>query len=175
MNIERNANRELANLFREMARMLEMDGVEWKPRAYIQAAYGIEDLGEDVKEIYERGGKKSLQEIPGVGKSIADHIIEYIETGRIEKFEKLRRKHPQGITDLVSIEGIGPKTAQRLVDELKIASVEDLEKAAREHRISKLEGFGERKEQNILEALEVYRGGAKGCSSALPCQSPRRS
>lgn len=159
MNAERNTNRELSNLFREMARMLELEGVEWKPRAYIQAAYGLDDLGEDIKEIYERGGKKALQEIPGVGKSIADHIAEYIEKGRIEKFEKLRRKHPQGITDLVSIEGIGPKTTQRLVDELSISSLEDLEKAAREHRIGKLEGFGERKEKNILEAIEVYRGG----------------
>jgi DNA polymerase (family 10) len=152
-------NRDLANLFREMARMLELEKVEWKPRAYLQAAYGIEDLSQDVKEIYERGGKKALQEIPGVGKSIADHIAEYIEKGRIEKFEKLRKKHPQSITDLVSIEGIGPRTAQRLVDELKISSLEDLERAAREHRISKLEGFGRKKEKNILEAIEVYRGG----------------
>lgn len=152
-------NRDLVNLFREMARMLELEEVEWKPRAYLQAAYGIEDLSQDVKEIYKRGGKKALQEIPGVGKSIADHIAEYIEKGRIEKFEKLRKKHPQGITDLVSIEGIGPRTAQRLVDELKISSLEDLERAAREHRIGKLEGFGEKKEKNILEAIEVYRGG----------------
>jgi DNA polymerase (family 10) len=151
-------NRDLANLFREMARMLELEEVEWKPRAYLQAAYGIEDLSQDVKEIYKRGGKKALQEIPGVGKSIADHIAEYIEKGRIEKFEKLRKKHPQGITDLVSIEGIGPRTAQRLVDCLKISS-QDLERAAREHRIGKLEGFGEKKEKNILEAIEVYRGG----------------
>ncbi|MDM7912963.1 MAG: helix-hairpin-helix domain-containing protein, partial [Methanotrichaceae archaeon] len=152
-------NRDLANLFRDMARMLELEEVEWKPRAYLQAAYGIEDLSQDVKEIYERGGKKALQEIPGVGKSIADHIAEYIETGSIEKFEKLRKRHPQGITDLVSIEGIGPRTAQRLVDELKISSLDDLERAAREHRISKLEGFGEKREKNILEAIEVYRAG----------------
>lgn len=154
-----NTNRDLANLFREMARMLELEEVEWKPRAYLQAAYGIEDLSRDVKEIYEKGGKKALQEIPGVGKSIADHIAEYIETGRIEKFEKLRKRHPQGVTDLVSIEGIGPRTAQRLVDELKISSLEDLERAAREHKISKLEGFGVKKEENILEAIEVHRGG----------------
>jgi len=128
-----NTNRDLANRFREMARMLELEEVEWKPRAYLQAAYGIEDLSQDVKEIYESGGKKALQEIPGIGKSIADHIAEYIEKGRIEKFEKLRKKHPRGITDLVSIEGIGPRTAQRLVDCLKISSLEDLERAAREH------------------------------------------
>ncbi len=152
-------NRELANIFREMARMLELEGVEWKPRAYLQAAYGIEDLSHDVKEIYEKGGKKALREIPGVGESISNHIIEYIEKGKIEKFEQLRKKHPQGITDLIGIEGIGPRTAQRLVDYLKISSLEDLERAAREHRISKLEGFGEKREENILDAIEAYRGG----------------
>ncbi len=152
-------NRELANIFREMARMLELESVEWKPRAYLQAAYGIEDQSHDVKEIYEKGGKKALKEIPGVGESISDHIIEYIETGKIENFEKLRSKHPQGITDLVSIGGIGPRTAERLIDELKISSLEDLERAAREHKISRLEGFGEKREKNILDAIEAYRGG----------------
>lgn len=163
-------NRDLVNLFREMARMLEMEGVEWKPRAYRQAAYGIEDLSKDVTEIYEKGGKRALEEIPGVGESIADHIIEYIEKGKIEKFEKLREKYPSGLTDLISIEGIGPKKAERLAHELKISSLKDLEKAAREHRIRRLEGFGEKAEENILEALEAYREGHERMliSVALP-------
>lgn len=150
--------------------MLEMEGVEWKPRAYRQAAYGIEDLSKDVTEIYKRGGKSALQEIPGVGESIADHIIEYIETGKIEKFEKLREKYPSGLTDLISIEGIGPKKAERLALDLKISSLKDLEEAAREHRIRRLEGFGEKAEENILEALEAYKEGHERMliSVALP-------
>ncbi len=150
--------------------MLEMEGVEWKPRAYRQAAYGIEDLSKDITEIYEKGGKSALKEIPGVGESIADHILEYIEKGKIEKFEKLREKYPSSLTDLISIEGIGPKKAERLALELKISSLKDLEEAAREHRIRRLEGFGEKAEENILDALEAYKEGHERMliSVALP-------
>ncbi|MBD3355258.1 DNA polymerase/3'-5' exonuclease PolX, partial [Candidatus Woesearchaeota archaeon] len=108
-------NRKLVKIFRDMALMYELKEVEWKPRAYREAAYGLEGLSNDVKEIYEKKGEKGLKEIPGVGESIADHIVEYIKNKKIKKFEKLRKKYPKEITELVDLEGLGPKKVKKLV------------------------------------------------------------
>ncbi|MDW7733171.1 MAG: DNA polymerase/3'-5' exonuclease PolX, partial [Methanolobus sp.] len=81
-------NREIADALYEVADILEFNEVEWKPRAYRKAARKIEDLNEDIRDIYREKGEKGLEDIPGVGRNIADHIIEYLETGKVERFEK---------------------------------------------------------------------------------------
>lgn len=163
-------NGELARIFREMALMLELEEVDWKPRAYRKAAYGIQDLARDAGEVYEEGGRDALQKIPGVGESMADHIVEYLEEGRIEKFDDLREKYSEGITEIVSLEGVGPKTAKRFALELGVSNPEELERAAEEGRIRKLPGFGEKTEENVLAAIETYREGRERMliSVALP-------
>ncbi len=150
-------NRELAKIFRDMALMYELKEVEWKPRAYRGAAYGIEGLSRDVRDIYKKDRQKGLEEIPGVGESIAEHIIEYIKKGKIKKFEQLRKKYPKEVTELVELEGMGPKKVKKLVKELDISSAADLKKAARKHRIKDVEGFGKKTEENILEALDIQK------------------
>ncbi|MBD3361060.1 DNA polymerase/3'-5' exonuclease PolX, partial [Candidatus Peregrinibacteria bacterium] len=150
-------NRELANIFREMALMYELEEVEWKPRAYREAAYGMEGISRDVKDIYKKSGKDKLEEIPGIGESIADHIVEYIKKGKIKKFEKLRKKYPKEITELIDLEGMGPKKTKKLVKKLDISSSKDLIKAVKEHKIKEIKGFGEKTEKNILDALEIKK------------------
>ncbi|MFQ6065604.1 MAG: DNA polymerase/3'-5' exonuclease PolX, partial [Candidatus Bathyarchaeia archaeon] len=147
-------NREIADILYEIADLLEIKGVQFKPRAYRRAAQTIETLPEDVKMIYERD---ELQEIPGIGSSIASKIQEIVETGSLEYLEELREELPQGLRELMGIEGIGPKTALKLYDKLKISSIEELESAARQGKIRDLEGFGEKTEENILRGIEMYR------------------
>ncbi|MBD3309941.1 DNA polymerase/3'-5' exonuclease PolX [Candidatus Woesearchaeota archaeon] len=154
-------NRKLVRMFRDMALMYELEEVDWKPRAYREAAYGVEGLSKDVKEIYEKDGKKALEDIPGVGESIAEHIIEYIDKGKINKFDKLRKKYPKEITELVDLEGMGPKKVKKLLKELDISSPKELRKAVRKHKIRDIEGFGKKTEQNIMEALEVKKQSKK--------------
>jgi DNA polymerase (family 10) len=149
-------NREVAELFYEAADILEFQQVEWKPRAYRKAAQNIENFGEDIEKIYEKRGKAGLTEIPGVGESIADHIAEYLETGKIEKFEKLKRKAPSGTTEMMEIRGLGAKKTKRLADALGINTLSDLKDAVKAHRIRRLEGFGEKSEENIAKAIEQY-------------------
>lgn len=150
-------NRELAEMFRDMARMYELEEVQWKPRAYREAAYGVEGLSRDVKEIYEKEGKDALEDIPGVGESIADHIVEYIEKGKISKFDKLRKKYPREVTELVDLEGMGPKSVKKLVEELDISSPDALRQAVKEHRIRDVKGFGEKTEENIMDSLKIKK------------------
>ncbi|MBD3248438.1 DNA polymerase/3'-5' exonuclease PolX [Candidatus Woesearchaeota archaeon] len=152
-------NRELAKMFREMALMYELKEVKWKPRAYQEAAYGVEGLSRDVNDIYKKEGRDGLEDIPSVGESIAKHIIEYIKKGKIKKFEKLRKTYPKEITELVELEGMGPKKVKKLVKELNISSAEELKKAARKHKIKDVEGFGEKTEDNILDALDIQKKG----------------
>jgi len=84
-------NKQIANILREIGLILEFDGVAFKPRAYGRAAQSIEFLGEEIAEIYRKGGQKALNEIPGVGKSIAGHIAELVETGKMKYYQQLKK------------------------------------------------------------------------------------
>ncbi|HEY7699919.1 MAG TPA: DNA polymerase/3'-5' exonuclease PolX, partial [Vicinamibacteria bacterium] len=105
-------------------------------------------------ELYATGGEKAVETVPGVGKSIAEKIVEFLSKGKVPYLEAMRTKHPVDVFALTSIEGVGPKTVAALYDALGVRSLPDLEKAAREGRIRKLKGFGEKTEHQILQGLE---------------------
>jgi DNA polymerase (family 10) len=149
-------NKEIARLFYEIADFLEMQDVEWKPRAYRRAARSIEALSDPIEEFYERG---ELEEIDGVGESIAEKVKEYLETGKIEYYEELKEDLPVDVEALTSVEGIGPKTVKKLYESLDIKDLEGLEEAAEEGKIAELEGFGEKSEQRILDHLKMAKKG----------------
>ncbi len=151
-------NPEIAAIFYEMADILEMQGVQWKPIAYRKAARAIESA-DGIEEIYNKGGIKALEEIPGVGEKIAGKIEEFLKTGKISSYEKLKKSLPSGLSALLEVPGLGPKKAMVLYKKLKIKNVKDLEKAALSHRISKLPLFKEKTEANILKGLEIFRKG----------------
>lgn len=150
-------NQELAKIFNDMARFLEMDGVAFKPYAYNRAALSLEALQEDVADIYRKGGVKALLEIPGIGKAIADHIEEYLKTGKIKHYENYKKKLPLKIDELIKVEGIGPRKVKTLYQKLGIKDLKDLEKFAKAHKIATLFGFGEKTEKNILQGLEFLK------------------
>lgn len=150
-------NQEISHIFRELSIMLELEGIAWKPKAYSDAAREIESLPRDLGEIYKTEGKKGLKKINAVGEHIALHIIEYLATGKIENYEELKKKYPEGMIELTRLEGLGPKKVKRLRDELDIFSLSDLEKAVRAHKVRELEGFGEKTENNIAEAFAFYK------------------
>ena len=150
-------NQELAKIFNDMARFLEAEGVAFKPYAYSRAALSLGGLSEDVGEIYRKGGIKALLEIPGIGKAIAEHIEEYLKTGRIKHYEDYKKKLPLKLDELVRIEGMGVRKAKILYQKLGIKNLKDLEKAAKAHKIAPLFGFGEKTEKNILQGLEFLK------------------
>jgi DNA polymerase (family X) len=146
-------NQKLIIIFNEIADLLEMQGVQWKPQAYRKAARNIQALTQDVIDI------KDLISIPGVGKAIAEKIKEFLETGKIESYEKLRKSVPSGVEDMMHIQGLGPKKAWTLYKKLDIDSVAKLKKAAKENRIQELAGFGEKTEQEILSGISMFKKG----------------
>ena len=152
-------NLEIAGILYEMADVLEMQGVAWKPIAYRKAARQIEKLPEEAGFVYARGGLKALEEIPGVGLHIANKIEELLKTGRLRAYEKLKRQIPSGVDEMMHILGVGPKKAARLYKELGIKSVGQLEAYATKGKIRMLEGFGEKSEQDMLRGIEMLKRG----------------
>ena len=148
------SNMEIAQILYEVADLLEIKGVRFKPRAYRRAAQTIETLPETLREIDKRG---ELEKTPGIGASIAAKIREILHTGELEYLEDLRDELPQGLRELVEIEGVGPKTALVLYRKLKISSVDQLEAAAKQGKLRGLKGFGEKTEANILQGIAMYR------------------
>jgi DNA polymerase (family 10) len=150
-------NKELAQIFYEIANYLEMEGVAFKPQAYEKAAITLETLEEDIEDIYKNGGLKAIENIPGVGKSIGEKIEEYLKTGKIKYYEDFKKRLPINLDEIIPVEGMGPKRAKILYEKLGIKNLEELEKAARVHKIAKLFGFGEKSEKNILDAIEFLK------------------
>lgn len=150
-------NSEIASIFFEMADMLDIKGVKWKPRAYRQAARTIESMRDDIGRIYEEGGVEALEGIAGVGEGIAEKIKQFLEEGKIKKYEKLKKSMPSHIHVLVKIPGMGPKKVKKLNKELDVSTVKQLENAAKKHRIRKIDGFGEESEKDILESIKLMR------------------
>jgi len=151
------SNEHISKILREIAVYLEMQNVAFKPRAYEKAAVAVADLSEDLRDIYKKGGSKAIEEIEGVGASIAEKIEEIIKTGHLKYYDQLKKKTPVDVSSLMSVEGLGPKKIKKLYQELKITNAEELERSAKAGKIRNLEGFGEKTEENILKSLEFLR------------------
>ncbi|GMX58599.1 MAG: DNA polymerase/3'-5' exonuclease PolX [Candidatus Microsyncoccus archaeolyticus] len=150
-------NQEVAQILFEIGEFLELQEIPFKPQAYQQAAVAIDNLEEDIKEIYEREGIKGLKKISAVGESIALKIEEYLKTGKIKYFQELKKTTPVDVDELTKIEGLGGKRIKRLYKELGIRTLKDLKRAAEEHKIAPLFGFGEKVEKNIIEGIKFLK------------------
>src|SRR4051794_23429764 len=94
---------------------------------------------------------------PRIGKEMAGHIKEMVETGTLGFRDELLAEVPRALIELMHLPGLGPKKARRVWDELKIGSVDELEAAAKEGRIASLSGFGAKSQEKILAGIADYR------------------
>lgn len=150
-------NQEIAKIFYEMAEFLDADKVSFKPYAYRRAAASLENLKGDVFDIYKTDGVKGLKNIDGIGESIAEHIEEYLKTGKIKIHEKYKKNLPLKIDELTRVEGLGIRKIKVLYNKLGIKNLKDLERSAKAGKIAPLFGFGEKTEKNILQGIEFLK------------------
>lgn len=150
-------NYEIAKIFFQIADFMKMEGIAFKPQAYIKVALNLESLKDDVGEIYKKNGLAGLEEIPGVGKNLAEAIEEYLKKGKIKTLEDFKKKSPIKLDQLLKVEGLGPKKIKVLYEKLGVKNLKDLEKQVKKHTIAKLDGFGETTEKNILQGLEFLK------------------
>jgi DNA polymerase (family 10) len=147
-------NIEIANIFDEIADFLEIeDENPFRIRAYRNAARTVRGLGSDLKDMVAAG--EDLTELPGIGKELAAKIREMLETGTVKALVKLQQRIPQSVTEILKLPNLGPKRVRILYHDLKIENLQQLAKAAGQGRIRTLEGFGEKIEKAILEAVEA--------------------
>lgn len=155
-------NAEISKILSEMAILLDMEEVAFKPRAFEKASLSVGLLEEDVAGMYKKGGLKALMNIPDVGRGIAERIEEYVKTHHVKDYEALKKKVPVDLEGLKQIEGLGPKKIKLLWKKLKIRTIKDLEKAARSGKIRTIPTLGAKTEENILKGIEfVKQGGGR--------------
>lgn len=147
-------NAEIARQFEELADLLEIQGANpFRLRAYRNAARTISGLPDSIQEIVHNDPKE-LQELPGIGKDLAEKIQTIVESSTLPQLEELKEQIPPDVVRMLDIPGIGPKKVAFLFSELNIHSLDDLKAAAENGVIAEQKGFGKKTEQIILEGLE---------------------
>ncbi len=146
-------NRRIADIFESMADLLELLAENpFRVNSYRKSARAVADLTEPIEQIAQAG---RLEEIPGIGKSTAEKITQYLQTGQIKQYDQLKAKVPPKLPELMEIPGLGPKSIAKLWKEAKITSLAELKDALENNRerLTKLGGFGAKKVQQIAESL----------------------
>jgi DNA polymerase (family 10) len=149
-------NKQIARILRETASLLQIDGaIIGRYRSYEKAAELIDSLPESVEQLVSTPEK--LTELPGIGDRMVEHLQEIVKTGDYSLRKKLLKKYPETILELLDLQSLGPKKVAFLWSQFKAGSVADVEKLAKEGKLRDLAGFGEKSEQNILKAVEVFK------------------
>jgi DNA polymerase (family 10) len=148
-------NAEIAQRLKEIRTLMEFAGEPFfKFMAYERAAETIENAP-PLAEMVD-GGR--LQELPGVGKTIAGRIADLCATGTCDYLEELRARYPSTLIDVLGVQGVGMKTAQLLYEKVGVASLADLEAALASGALDALPRFGKKSIDNIKRGLLAYRG-----------------
>jgi len=149
-------NKSIARILRDTAQLLEIDGaIIGRYRSYEKAAELIYGMHESIEELAKEPDK--LEELPGIGERMAEHLQEILKTGDYSLRQKLLKKYPVTLLDILHLQSLGPKKVAFLWSNFKAATVADVEKLALEGKLRELPGFGEKSEQNILKAVEAFK------------------
>jgi len=148
----------IAQVLENVAAAYKIKGEDFfRIRAYENAAAAIRHSGEDIKQLWQQG---KLEEIPGIGPNIAQHLDELFRTGKVKHFDQVTKGLPDGMFELLKVPRIGPKTAYKLAKKFHLnraqTAIEELKKYAARGKIRELPSFGEEKEKDIRESVESF-------------------
>jgi len=146
---------EVSEILDEIGTLLELKGENpFKSRAYANASRTIAALEMDLDEAVRTG---ALKEVKGIGAALFEKITELVTTGKLAYYEELKASVPAGLLEMIRIPGLGPKRARQIHDQLGISTIGELEYACNENRLLKLEGFGPRMQEKILQGIQYVR------------------
>jgi DNA polymerase (family 10) len=158
-------NKELARIFDRIADALEFKGeMVFRVLAYRKAARVLDDLVEDV-EVLNRESR--LSDVPGIGTGIAKKIVEYLETGKMQKYLEVTKGIPDTLLNMLDVQNLGPKTLALVNRELGVRTLADLKKAIASGKLAELPRMGEKKAENIRKGIELYEKGHERLSIAV--------
>ena len=149
-------NLDIAHVLEELADLLEIQGANpFRIRAYRNAVRTVEGLTRPMRAMVDAG--EDLTGLPAIGKDLAEHIVELVQTGRMTRLEKLSEEFPRSLVELMRLDGVGPKKARKLFDALGVRTVDDLEAALQAGKVEELDGFGKKSAEKILQAIQDHR------------------
>jgi len=159
-------NEAVSQLLDNIARLLTLKGEDpYRIGAYTDAARTIGGLADDVEVLHRRG---QLEEIRGVGPSIAAKVAEYLDTGRSSYEHELERELAPETPELLDLPSVGPVRARKIHDRLGISTLPELAQAAREHRLRTVPGIGETLESRIADEADHALKSARSGHVAVP-------
>jgi Holliday junction resolvasome RuvABC DNA-binding subunit len=149
------SNEEIADLLDRVADLLQAQKANpFRIRAYQQAAQEVRRMDRPVVSVIEQEEREGLEQVPGIGRSLASSILEYVRTGRLRFLDRLEGETaPEDL--FKTIPGVGSKLSRRIHDQLDIETLEDLEMAAHDGRLEKIPGVGRRRMQAIRDELNA--------------------
>ncbi len=142
---------EITLILKEIAELLELKGENhFKTRAYSNAASLISDENIDIEKHVKEG---TLREINGIGPALQEKLTQFVETGKMDYYEKLKAEIPEAMIQISKIKGVGAKKAKALVEKHNVKSVDELEEMARNGKLEALKGFGAKSAQQVIESI----------------------
>ena len=145
-------NQDVADQLDLLADLLELDGeASFRVIAYRRAATRVRETAGPVAQLALDGKAKDL---PGIGKTIEEKIVQIIDDGEIHALTKRKATVPPEVVTFMRLPGLGPKSAAKIWKQLGITTVADLRAAAEAEQLRTLSGFGVRTEERILHALK---------------------
>lgn len=148
-------NKEIAQNLYKIAEILELKNSADRFRivAYQRASQTVENYPDEMAAIYKKGGPKALNDVPGIGESIAEKIEELLKTGRLKYLKEISEDVPTSEVEFLKIPGIGPKTAIKIAKELRAKDINDLKEKIEKGKADDL--FEEKTRANILRGIEI--------------------
>src|SRR5450432_4071643 len=162
---------DVLDMLRELSELTlieDQDPQSFRVRAYESAASAIAAQATDLGKLTV----SELLKVEGIGKSTAAKIRELMDSGKVEKLEELRQKHPASVVALLRIQGLGPKALGRLRAELGVQSIDDLRAVLGAHKLRTLSGFGPKSEEKLAQALARLEEQGSVGRTALPVALP---
>lgn len=151
-------NESIARRFYRLAALMDIRGDDpFRLRSYRNAAEAIETWPTPMQQIAKAEGIAGLQAIPGVGKAIAGKILELLDRGTFDAWERIIGETPESVLDLLEIPGIGPKTAALLHQKFKVSSLGALKKFVDGGGLELVDGIGPKTADRIKESLETLK------------------
>ncbi len=149
-------NKQIAAVFDEMANIMEIKGEDFfRINAYRKAAITILNYGADLRKIVDTNPHE-LENIPGIGKGLAQKIVELILSGKCREHEEMKKKFPHDLLEMLNLRTVGPKKVKLFYSKLKIKNIKQLKEAAEKHLLRSLPKMGEKSEEEILKAIKEY-------------------
>ena len=143
-------NKDLAGALENIALMLELLGEDrFRIAAHARAARIVADHPADLSAM----DRKGLLAIDGIGAKVADKIVEFQETGRINERDALARRIPAGLLDILAIPGLGPKTVRLIWDRLGVTDLDGLSRAIEDGSLLALPRMGAKTVENIRASM----------------------